>query len=128
MEKYHGIIINISQEDKSIFNKLKIIGQKTSSKGWILYKIEAKVKELPKTIKQLQDNLKPRYYFHFYRNDELIVVFKAKIFKIKTDKSTWKEAIEYGKSLRIPKKELDFSLVKKKMRLIKNYEKRKRNF
>ena len=48
------------------------------------------------------------FYFHFYRNNELIVVFNTKIFRVTTNENTWKELIEYGKSLGIIEEQLDF--------------------
>ena len=48
------------------------------------------------------------FYFHFYRGDELIIVFRNKIFRVTTNPSSWKDAIEYGKNLKIPIKQLDF--------------------
>ena len=109
MKNYHGIIVDKSQYDESIFTELKILGSKTSSQGWILYKIEVSPEEIDKTIRKLQQNMVlGSFYCHFYRNAELIVVFKEKIFRITPDKLTWKEVIEYGKSLRIPEKQLDF--------------------
>jgi hypothetical protein len=50
----------------------------------------------------------PHFYCHFYRDDELIVVFKKKMFRVKTDPATWQEVITYGKSMGIPAKQLDF--------------------
>ena len=107
MENYHGIIVNVSQKDKSIFDRLKIIGEKKSL-GWILYKVEVKPGEIKKKIKEFQENMVEGFYFHFYINNELIVVFNKKVFYAKTDKSTWDGIIEYGKSLKIPEKQLDF--------------------
>ena len=107
MEEYHGILVDVSQKNKSIFNNLKILGQKKAW-GWILYKIGVEPKKFDKTLKQLQENMVEGFYFHFYKNEELIVVFKEKIFKVKTDKSSWKDIIKYGKSLKIPEKQLDF--------------------
>jgi hypothetical protein len=48
------------------------------------------------------------FYFHFYKGDDLIIIFKERIFRVKTDMATWKEVIEYGKTLNIPAKQLDF--------------------
>lgn len=46
---------------------------------------------------------------HFWNADDVIAVFSNKLFRFKhSDKSTWNEAIEYGKSLGIPKEQLDF--------------------
>lgn len=107
MDKYHGILVDVSQKDKSIFDKLKILGQKESG-GWILYRIEVDPDKIEETIKQLQENMLDEFYFHFYKNDELIVIFKERIFRVKTDKSTWNPIIEYGESKKIPKEQLDF--------------------
>lgn len=107
MKEYHGILVNVSQKDKSVFNKLKILGQKKDN-GWILYRIGVAPNKIEQKIKQLQKNMLGRFYFHFYKDEELIVVFKKRIFRVKTDKATWKEVIEYGKSLNIPEEQLDF--------------------
>jgi hypothetical protein len=107
MEEYHGIIVDASQKDKSVFNKLKILGKKEDD-GWVLYKIEASSSDLPKLIKELQENTADGFYFHFYRNDELIVAFNHKAFNVGTDRKTWKKIIAYGKSLNIPEQQLDF--------------------
>ena len=48
---------------------------------------------------------------HFWKpgNSKIEVVFKNKIFSIDySEKSTWKEAISYGKSVGIPEEQLDF--------------------
>ena len=107
MENYHGILVNVSQKGNSIFNKIKIIGQKKAW-GWILYKIEINTKEINRKINELQENMNDGFYFHLYKDDELIVIFKHKVFNVKTNKSTWKEVIDYGKSINIPKAQLDF--------------------
>ena len=52
--------------------------------------------------------VKQEFYVHFYCENELIVVFKEKVFHITTDKITWTEAIAYGRSLGIREKQLDF--------------------
>ena len=108
MEKYHGILIDVSQKDKSIFNKLKILGQKEDH-GWVFYRVEIDLNKINDIIKQLQENMvEKEFYFHFYKIDELIVVFKKKIFNVKTNKSTCDKVVEYGQSIGIPKEQLDF--------------------
>lgn len=109
MQEWHGILVDVSQKDKLIFKKLKILGQKKSSNDdWTLYRIGVPPKNIDEMIGQIQDNMLDGFYFHFYEDDELIVVFKKRIFRIKTDKSTWTGAIEYGMSLGIPERQLDF--------------------
>jgi hypothetical protein len=106
---YHGIFVKDGLKNESVLKEMKILGQKIS-RNWVLLKVlveENKIKELVvKVQKSLKTN--PNFYVHFYRSDELIVIFPQKIFYIKPDKSTWKEAIEFGKSLGIPEKQLDF--------------------
>ena len=116
INEYHGIIINISQKDKSIFNNLQIIGKKKVLLGLvILYKIRVSENRINEVIQTVQNNMaskllikKQGYYAHFYRGNELIVVFKDKVFTVSTDKTTWSDAIEYGKHLKINGKQLDF--------------------
>lgn len=109
MEEWHGILVDVSQKDKSIFKSLKILGKKKSSNNdWTLYRIGVPSKDINKVILQIQNNMLDNFYFHFYRDNELLVVFEKKIFRIKTDKSTWKKTVEYGKSISIPERQLDF--------------------
>ncbi len=112
---YHGIIIWQSQRKKSIFRKLNCIGSKKFFLGLIMIqKIQVSPEELEPIIAELQQNLTDRFlwmrnfYFHLYREDELIVVFRDQIFHLTADVETWKDAIKYGKSLGIPEKQLDF--------------------
>jgi hypothetical protein len=46
---------------------------------------------------------------HLYRNEELIAIFKHKIFRVTPDKSSWQELINYGRFVHIPSFLLDFT-------------------
>lgn len=48
------------------------------------------------------------FYNHLYNDEILIVIFKKKIFRVNSHKSSWKEIIEYGLSFDIPIEQLDF--------------------
>lgn len=76
----------------------------------MIFGIEIKKEQLEKAIQHIQMNLKidAPYYVHFYNDEELIVVFKKKVFRVKPHISTWKPIIEYGKKLKIPEGQLDF--------------------
>jgi len=112
---YHGIIVNLSQKRKTL-KELKIIGKRNVLFRFLLiYKIEVKQEEIDNLIMKIQHNMKRRllflakeFYCHLYRNDELIIVFREKAFRASTRKTTWNEAIDYGKSIGIPTKQLDF--------------------
>ena len=112
---YHGIIVNLSQNRKGP-KELTIIGRRNVLfRFLVIYKIEAKQEEIDSLIMKMQHNMKRRmlflakeFYCHFYRNDELIIVFRERVFRASPQKTTWSEAIDYGKSIGIPTKQLDF--------------------
>ena len=113
---YHGIIINISQKNKSLISNWNVIGKKKSLFGIItIYKVEVKKSEIDSIINKIQENmarkilfLKQEFYAHFYRDNGIIIVFKEKIFNVTVDKNTWKAAINYGKTININEKQLYF--------------------
>jgi hypothetical protein len=115
-DDYRGIILNVSQRDKTVFNELNIIGKKNVVwKLVVLFKVRVPARRLDGLIEQLQSNMAEsfvhfirEFYCHFYRANELIIVFRKKVFKVGIDPSAWRDAIEYGKSLGIPAKQLDF--------------------
>ena len=106
---YHGIFVKEGLKDESVLKEMKILGQKISG-NWVLLKVSVEKDKIKELVVKVQKNLKtnPNFYAHFYRNSELIVIFPQKIFYMNPDKSTWKEAIEFGKFLGIPEKQLDF--------------------
>jgi len=109
MSEYHGIIIKEGLKDKSILNKMKILGQK-KGREWTLLRVGVNENQILQVIELVQKSLltEPIYYAHFYRKQELIVVFPQKIFYLTPNKENWKPAIDYGKSIGVPEKELDF--------------------
>jgi hypothetical protein len=116
MNEYHGIVINLSQEDASVINELDIIGKRqVLFNALVLYKVRVTANNLEVIIQRLQAHMRYRFgwfirsfYFHFYNDHELIVVFKEKIFRTVPDPAMWSEIIAYGRSLGIPRKQLDF--------------------
>lgn len=108
---YHGIILDMAFNDTTYLEKLKLFAKrKSSSNDWILYGIEISNDMFDQTIQEIQSNMKSDkpYYSHFYNDDEMIVIFKDKLFKVKPHISTWSPIIEYGKTLGIPAEQLDF--------------------
>jgi len=74
-----------------------------------LLKVEVPAERLRRIIALIQRALKgKKYYAHFYREGELIVVFKDKVFHIAPEKTTWGDAVGHGLSLGIPRRQLDF--------------------
>lgn len=109
--KYKGTIVQESLiDDRQLNNfetiKFKVTNDEKFEDRWHLFTVMA----LEEDIKKLASNLKPaKWYAHFWNGDDVIAIFPNKTFNFKhSDKSTWKDAIEYGKSLGIPEEQLDF--------------------
>lgn len=104
-----GTIIENSLANKDILKTIHI--DKTWQAGtWILHSIqidESSIKELSESL-----NDEP-WYIHLWEQgkDKVTVIFKNKIFILSfSDKSTWTDAVNYGKSLGIPAEQLDFPI------------------
>lgn len=110
MSEYHGILVEEGLKDKSILNKMSILGKRVADVDFTLLRVGVEEENIKEIIGLVQKNLvtEPVYYAHFYRDGRLIVIFPERIFKITPDRSTWKEAVEYGKSVGIPEEQLDF--------------------
>ncbi len=106
---YHGIIIDQEFKDPSFINFFKIFNKKQDG-DWLLCGIEVENGKVNRVISKIQENMKLNqpWYAHLYNDEELIVIFKNKIFHLKTHASSWQPAVEYGKSLNIPPEQLDF--------------------
>ncbi|MFH1500922.1 MAG: hypothetical protein ABIE22_03160 [archaeon] len=107
-KKWKGCIVKESLEDSSILDKLetlKIREDSDEESSWHIYDslvTESEINEIHKQLKQ-------SWYVHFWKDGEMIVLFKGKKFKVDpNNKETWKEAINYGLSINIPLEQLDF--------------------
>jgi hypothetical protein len=104
-----GTIIENSLADKSILNNFKIENTRRAA-DWILHDVLINEDQISSLSQSLADG---PWYIHLWRpgEDAVIVVFKNKIFTINfSDKSTWTEAMAYGKSIGIPEQQLDFPI------------------
>ena len=106
-----GTIVEESLKDNRFINKLDIRSVRISDSEnpedrWHLYKLDIDEDR----IKELSNQLKPeKWYAHFWDEQNIIAVFPEKLFKFsREDESTWRSAIEYGKSIGIPEEQLDF--------------------
>jgi hypothetical protein len=72
---------------------------------WHMYWIEATENRFDIFV----ENMKYGWYGHFWRDNEIVVIFNGKKFILdKNNKETWKEAINYGLSQNIKEEQLDF--------------------
>ena len=110
-DEYHGIIVRDGIRDQTIFDRMTVLGTKTGQ-NWTLLKVGIEAKAISRVIREIQSNLLTEkgvpYYAHFYRGEELIIVFSDRAFHVSPEEDSWKEAISYGESLGVPRAELDF--------------------
>ena len=109
--EYHGIILDLEFKDPKYPLKFDIFAtRKSTENNWLLYGIRVSNDDLEEVISAVQENLKDDkpYYAHFYNDEELVVVYKMKVFRVKPHKSTWKQIIEYGRKLEITEDQLTF--------------------
>lgn len=72
---------------------------------WHIYQVRCSREE----INALQPCVLHGWYAHFWNKNNIIVAYNDKQFElVRNDRSTWKEAIEHGKTQEIPENELDF--------------------
>jgi len=102
-----GTVIENSLDDLSILDSFKVI--KSWQAGiWKLHRIQVTEGQAHDVANHLVEG---PWYVHFWKENrnDILVVYKNKEFWIKfDDESTWKEAIEHGLSLNIPKEQLNF--------------------
>lgn len=104
---FNATIVENSLADKSILKELEII-KSWQSDDWTLHNVLVKEDQIGLLSKYLDNG---PWYIHLWKegDDEIKVVFKDKIFNIKhSDKSSWSDAVVYGKSIGIPEEQLDF--------------------
>lgn len=106
-DAFKGVVVEESLADKKVFEKIKV--EKTQQVG------ERTVHDVlasRDTIAEFQKYLSAGpWYAHFWKpgKDDVTVVFKDKVFAVRSsDRSTWGEALAYGRSIGIPESELDF--------------------
>lgn len=109
--KYHGIVLDVEFVDTEYLKTFKVFARRESKVNpWTLYGIEVDESQIGEVISSIQGEMrsdKP-YYAHLYNDDELIVIFKEKVFKVTPHKSTWDEIINFGRQKGIPNEQLDF--------------------
>lgn len=106
---YKGTIIENSLSSKEILKKVRI--DKTWQDGdWTLHDVFLDEDQIPELSRSLDNG--PWYIHIWYQGkDDVKVIYKDKIFDIKfSDKSTWTDAVEHGKTLGIPEEQLDFPI------------------
>jgi len=108
---YIGTIVEESLEDNRILNDIEIIQvriskEENSAERWHLYKVRVSKEDIERLSKYIKAS---KWYMHFWDGRDIIAIYKDKIFEFNyDDKTTWKEAVDHGRSQGIPDEQLDF--------------------
>lgn len=111
MKKYQGTIVQESLIDDRQLNDFEVVSFKVTddeniADRWHLFTVMVSEKDIDKLTSNLKSE---KWYAHFWKGDDVIAVFLNKKFSFKhSDRSTWEEAVSYGKSISIPEEQLDF--------------------
>lgn len=106
---YKGTIIENSLSDVAILTKVRILATRYAG-DWILHDVLIEESCIPELSQCLA--IGP-WYVHLWKpgNDTVKIVYRDAVFDIVfSDKSTWRDAVAYGKSIGIPDAQLDFPI------------------
>ena len=112
MQKWKGCIVEESLDDNRVLNNIEVVKIKISSeedpeKRWHIYNSLLSESE----IDNIHVHLKQGWYMHFWKENKMRVLFKGRKFVLDIDnKKSYKSAIDYGLSINIPRKQLDFEI------------------
>ena len=122
MNKFKGVIIEESLEDKAILNKIDIISTEVKQatekyktpwvKQWTLHNVEIEAEDADNMALEISKALdsKHNWYADFKNKKVHYIVFRDKMFKIdRTDVNQYNEATKYGISIGIPDYQVDFA-------------------
>jgi hypothetical protein len=115
VDKWKGVIVAEGLLEPSLINGFEVFRARISkteldvgdgkTSRWHIYHVYATETQ----ICEMSTQIRPGWYAHFWKGDSLQVIFRDRKFRVQIhDKSTWKPPIEYGRSIGIPEKELDF--------------------
>jgi len=108
---WHGILIDKAFVDPAFPETFVLFAkEKDDPIDWNLYGVEVAGDELEAQILRIQAATRNDkiFYSHLYDDQELIVIFKRKIFRVGCNSSTWGPVVDFGAALGIPAEQLDF--------------------
>lgn len=106
---WHGIVVDAAFTDPSFLNSLNTFATKTDA-DWTITGIVIDDADFEAELSRIQKGLRKDapFYLHFYRDQELVVVFAAQTFRVSTNRDSWAPILAYAATLSIPEQQLDF--------------------
>jgi hypothetical protein len=106
---YKGILIEESLERREVLTHVQILKSEISDDGeWHMHTVLV----TPEYLEELPQYMKAgAWYAHFWNGQNVIAVFKGRVFRFTYDtKSTWDAVLAYGRSLGLTDEQLDFPI------------------
>lgn len=106
-QHFIGMVIEESLNDPTVLNEISVKKVQITSPGsWHIYTFTTPDLHVERYMSWIKDG---PWYMHFWRDNEIVVVFKDRFFTfMKDDPSSRQPAIDHGKSMGIPLEQLDF--------------------
>jgi hypothetical protein len=106
---YLGIVVEDSIRDRAAMERLRVLATRHLG-SWAFALVRIPAMDLPETIARLQRGMvtDDTWYNHFFRDEDLVVVFRDAVFSVTTDPASWAPAVAHGLAGGIPSQQLDF--------------------
>jgi hypothetical protein len=111
MTPYVGVLIEQSLADHASLRGIEVLCRQRDPHGaWVFLLVRVVGAQERETFAGLQASLRKdgNWYTHFFRGEELVVIYRDATFTMSIDPTTWGAAVEHGRRLGIPEDQLDF--------------------
>lgn len=105
MNNWYGWIIEQSLDDQSIFEMVPTIKMKSEEEDWKEHIIEVPEEKIEEVVEFLKQHLKPAWYAHLIKGNEIKVIFKEKSFDAK-EGEFFDEIESYGIAMGVSKEQM----------------------
>jgi hypothetical protein len=109
LSPYLGIVIEQSLRDPLLIDGFDVVATRRG-RAWTFHLVSVAPERLEQQVAALQAGMVTDdcWYAHFFRGDELAVVYRDAVFWAGVDPATWAPAVEHGLAHGVPLEQLDF--------------------
>ncbi|MFI2752003.1 hypothetical protein ACGIF2_01035 [Cellulomonas sp. P22] len=111
VSSYWGVVIAQSCGDRGVGDGLMALAHRRVG-AWDVVLADVPEADLGRTVAELRRRMIPAdddcWYAHFFRDDQLVVVFQDRVFVATTEPTSWTDVIAHGRRHGIPEAQLDF--------------------
>lgn len=106
---YLGIVVENSLRDGVVPQGFTVVARVRHG-DWDFALVRAPAADVDRLVGELQRHMvtDDTWYAHFFRGDDLIVVFRDAAFQVTTDPASWTPAVQHGLAGGVPLEQLDF--------------------